>query len=342
MPIFTASGTTVGIGPEVDRNTDSVPKFLALQYTPVGLVENLGEFGDEAAEVMFSPLEIDRILRAKGARDAGILTMTAGHDPADVGQTKLSQAELTRFRYAFRIDLTDYPDGGGPSHTIMFFRGLLLSKRSTNLNVDTVLRRSFAIAIDSPVLEFYGTAVPGVPQSFGNIIGSCTVVGVGYGRITIAASGNAPGGCTVVGDGFGSVSVNSGSGTAAGTSTATANAVAFVSGFGTADGTSTATGTGSLGGVASGSASGVGTATGAGTAVVDGIGLADGLSTAVGIVPATNPGGEAVGLLLSLTKPSPGVNASSGTAAGTSTVVGGVSGAAGQATGMLLTLTKAS
>ena len=93
--IVTATGTRFYIGPAgTSAQFDTLAEFEAISdWTEVGLVENLGEFGDESTAVTGAALGDGRIRKAKGARDAGTMAVIVFHDPTDVGQAALQAAQ---------------------------------------------------------------------------------------------------------------------------------------------------------------------------------------------------------------------------------------------------------
>src|SRR5215210_8942445 len=94
--ITTASGTKIYVSSAAAAaSVDTQAEFEALTWVEVGLVEDVGEFGDESNPVTFAALGDARVRRSKGARDAGILSITCGWDTADVGQIKLIAAEAS-------------------------------------------------------------------------------------------------------------------------------------------------------------------------------------------------------------------------------------------------------
>jgi hypothetical protein len=150
--ISTASGTRVFIGPAATSDTDTAVEFAALSYIEIGLVESIGEFGDESADVTFAAIGDSRTRHAKGARDAGTMAIVCGHDPTDVGQAALLAAENTNDNYAFRVILSDSPTASY-SDTNMYFRGLVRSaKRNIGTN-DNVVRNTYNVGINSAIIE---------------------------------------------------------------------------------------------------------------------------------------------------------------------------------------------
>jgi Phage tail tube protein, TTP len=156
--VTTASGTHLYIGPAVaTAQADTLAEFEAISgWTEIGLVESVGEFGDQSNEVTFSALGDARVRRSKGARDAGTMAVTTAHDPTDVGQAALEVAEGTKLNFAFRVDL---PDAPGPtySNTQIYFRGLVMSKRKNVGTNDNIIRNNYNIGINSELFTDQAT-----------------------------------------------------------------------------------------------------------------------------------------------------------------------------------------
>lgn len=155
--IFTATGTKIFIGPSVTNATDTAAEFAALSWTEVGLVESLGEYGDQSSAVTFAVIGDGRTRKAKGARDAGSVTITVGHDSADVGQAALIAAEATYNNYAFKVVLPNRLNVSGTDE-IQYFRGLVMSKRLNVGGNDNVVKDTFEVGINSPVYVVAATA----------------------------------------------------------------------------------------------------------------------------------------------------------------------------------------
>src|SRR5262245_1839969 len=150
MAIVTASGTPGYIGPQVtDVAADTLAEFQALSgWTAIGLIESVGEFGDEAADVTFAAIGDARIRHAKGARDAGTMALVCAHDPLDTGQLALETAEQTKLNFAFRVTLPDTP--GSPfTNTEIYFRGLVASRRKNIGTNDNVIRNNYNVLVNS-------------------------------------------------------------------------------------------------------------------------------------------------------------------------------------------------
>ncbi|PJI56008.1 iron ABC transporter substrate-binding protein [Methylobacterium radiotolerans] len=150
--ITTATGARIFVGPSTLAATDTVAEFAALTYTEIGLVESLGEFGDQSSAVNFASLGDGRQRKAKGVRDAGDLTITCAHDVTDAGQVAMVAAEATNLKYAFKVVLPDEQTEGGAG-TTLYFRGLVMSKRLNVGSADNVIRQTFNVGIDSAIAE---------------------------------------------------------------------------------------------------------------------------------------------------------------------------------------------
>ncbi len=148
--IITASGTRVYIGNAVTSAVDTVAEFAATSvWTEIGLVESVGEFGDESSAVTFESLGDGRVRKAKGARDAGTMAIVVAHDPTDAGQAAVEIAEATNDNYSFKVVLPDGPVGY--SDTILYFRGLVMGKRKNVGNNSNVVRNSYQVGINSEI-----------------------------------------------------------------------------------------------------------------------------------------------------------------------------------------------
>jgi tail tube protein len=152
MAIITASGTVVYIGPQVvETAADTLVEFQALSgWTSIGLIESVGEFGDQNNDVTFSAIGDSRVRHAKGAADAGTMALVCAHDPFDAGQIALETAQQTNLNYAFRVTLPDSP--GTPfTNTEIYFRGLVSSRRKNIGTNDNVVRNNYNVLVNSPL-----------------------------------------------------------------------------------------------------------------------------------------------------------------------------------------------
>lgn len=155
--IFTATGTKIFIGPSVTNTTDTAAEFAALSWTEIGLVESIGEFGDQASMVTGAVIGDGRMRKAKGARDAGELAISVFHAGDDVGQQALEAAEATYNNYAFKVVLPNRLTVSGTDE-IRYFRGLVASKRLNVGGNDNLVKDTYNVAVNSPIVVVAATA----------------------------------------------------------------------------------------------------------------------------------------------------------------------------------------
>lgn len=151
MAIASTTGAKIYIGP-VNSSADSETDYSALSYTEIGEVESVGEFGDQASTITFTSLADARVRKRKGVRDAGDLNVVCANDPLDAGQIAAIAAQLTEFTYAFKIELADAADANDTDSTF-YFRALVASARLSIGAANEMVKRNFALLIDSAVLE---------------------------------------------------------------------------------------------------------------------------------------------------------------------------------------------
>lgn len=156
MTINTTGGAGLYIGgtTAIDFSTDqaALNAFEAITgWIKVGELEDLGEIGDSSADVPFNALGANRVRHLKGSRDAGTMTVVAGDDPSDPGQQALRAAERTKYNHNFMIIYEDAPDASS-TDSVDYFRALVMSARKQNGTADNVMRRTFALGINSSVI----------------------------------------------------------------------------------------------------------------------------------------------------------------------------------------------
>lgn len=125
-----SSGTKVYIGTTAtDAATDT--------YTQIGLLNALGEYGVEHAEVTFEDLSNGVVLKNKGARNDGALQITVGKDVSDAGQKALSTAALDKYTRNFKVEYNDAVPPKSFTVTISNASPAVVTKTAHGLAVDT-------------------------------------------------------------------------------------------------------------------------------------------------------------------------------------------------------------
>lgn len=156
--IVTASGTKLYIGPsKTAAEADTIVEYEAFTWVEVGLIESLGEYGDESSAVTGAVLGDGRTRKGKGARDAGTMAVVCFHDELDVGQIAMVAAEASNSNFTFKVVLPDRPNDAG-TDTIQYFRGLVMSKRLNVGSNDNIIKSTFNVAVNSEVLVDPATA----------------------------------------------------------------------------------------------------------------------------------------------------------------------------------------
>lgn len=149
MTASTTAGAKIYIG--TTAAAANLTAFEADTYTEIKEVEDLGEFGDESAEVEFTSIGDSRKRRYKGTRDAGVLELVCGRDPLDPGQVAALAAEQVKDAYNFKVVVNDAPVGGTP--TTYYFRALVMSAKNSFGTVDNIVKVTFNLAINSAIIE---------------------------------------------------------------------------------------------------------------------------------------------------------------------------------------------
>jgi hypothetical protein len=152
MTVNTASGARLFIGTANSNRNTALVDYQADSYIEVGEVEDLGEFGDESDRINFTALSDGRTRKFKGPRDAGEMPIVVGDDPTDEGQIALEAAEASPLDFNFYVELNDAITLGG-QNSKHYFIGKVFSKRRNVGNASNVVRRNFAIGLNSAVTD---------------------------------------------------------------------------------------------------------------------------------------------------------------------------------------------
>jgi hypothetical protein len=145
-----AGGTRIFIGGPNQNRHSVQADYEADSYIEIGEIEDGGEFGDDSAPIEFTSLQDSRKRKYKGPRDAGTQNIVVGDDPTDSGQLALEAAEAQSLNYNFKVVLNDKLTLAG-QNSVHYFIGQVMSKRRSIGNATAVVKRTFAIGINSSI-----------------------------------------------------------------------------------------------------------------------------------------------------------------------------------------------
>ena len=102
MTVRTSAGTTLKVSASAPA-TFNVAGYLALTFTAVGEITDLGEFGREFALVTHNPVGTRGTQKFKGSFNEGTMNLTLGLDTDDAGQVLMKAASLADSAYSFEV-----------------------------------------------------------------------------------------------------------------------------------------------------------------------------------------------------------------------------------------------
>lgn len=149
---YGSSGAKTYIGGSVTTPPADATAYNAVSWTQIVDVEDLGEFGDEAAILEATSLDRERVFKTKGARNAGTLPLVVLHREDDSGQQTLVAAEQTRFNYPFKVVLPNRLTTGGTDQ-IVYFTALVSSQRLRVGDAQQFVKRTYNLAINSVLVN---------------------------------------------------------------------------------------------------------------------------------------------------------------------------------------------
>lgn len=151
--IFATSGAKLYIGGPLaaKANNFALGDYAAQSWVNVDWTENIGSFGDTAAEIKFDSIGQGRTLKLKGNRDAGTMSVVCGLDYEDDGQIALRAAEATPNPYAFKVEFNDAPVGGTPSER--YFIAQVMSVAEALDTANNVMKMNVSLGVNSNIVR---------------------------------------------------------------------------------------------------------------------------------------------------------------------------------------------
>lgn len=102
MTVATTAGTVISVSAS-DPATYDAAGYMALSYTAIGEVTDLGEFGREYALVTHNPIGSRGTQKFKGSFNEGQIALQLGLDTDDAGQILMKAASTSDANYSFQI-----------------------------------------------------------------------------------------------------------------------------------------------------------------------------------------------------------------------------------------------
>lgn len=141
----TLAGTVVSISTTPVSPVLNQAAFIALTFTPIGSVGNLGDYGSAPNMVTYNTLDTEVASKAKGVEDAGDMSIEVARIFDDPGQIAMRAAAGTKFNYAIKIEYEDAPNEDY-SNTIMYAVGPVAGPQLLGGGTDDFIRESYTIA----------------------------------------------------------------------------------------------------------------------------------------------------------------------------------------------------
>lgn len=118
--------------------------YMALTWTLVGDVTNIGEYGREYDLIEHSPIDTRLKQQIKGNFSEGNLEIVFGSVPADAGQVIMLAAAKSDNNYSFKIEKTD----GG----IDAFTGKVTKAKPT-VNSGAIISVAANVAVNTEIID---------------------------------------------------------------------------------------------------------------------------------------------------------------------------------------------
>lgn len=138
------AGTTFAISSALPA-TEASASYVALAYTLVGEVVDLGTLGKTYSTVMHNPLASRQTFKFKTSYDSGSITVQLAKAINDAGQAMMLTGLDSDSDYSFRITTQDQRDS--------YFRAKITSFTTKIGAVGNILGADVIIAITSDIFE---------------------------------------------------------------------------------------------------------------------------------------------------------------------------------------------
>lgn len=148
--VRSSAGSTISIadtaGPPA---TFDAAGYAAKTYIKIGEVTDLPEFGTSRTVIEHMPLDKIDVVKLKGSRNNGSMSVPYAVVDSDAGQAAVEAAEATEEAFAFVVETQ--------SGTKRYFMGKVFGNTVTLGNVDSVTTGSIAIELDTKPVKVLPT-----------------------------------------------------------------------------------------------------------------------------------------------------------------------------------------
>lgn len=140
MTVRTTAGTTIGITASVPATFNSTG-YDALNFTSIGEVTDLGEFGREYSLATHNPIGSRGTVKKKGSFNEGQMTLQLGLDTDDAGQILAKTASLSDGDYSFKVTM--------PGGDIYYFQALVMSFKVSAGDVNKITSATIVLELQT-------------------------------------------------------------------------------------------------------------------------------------------------------------------------------------------------
>ncbi len=148
----TAAGTKLFIG-TVNVGADDVALAAEQNWTEIGEVTNLPEFGKVYTKVEHKPIAKRATFKFKGGFDNGSVALDMARSPSDTGQALCIAALDNDNDFNFKVEFNDEPAGSPSSPTTLRFCGKIMSYTTNVGTRDGIIAARVMLEIDGDIQE---------------------------------------------------------------------------------------------------------------------------------------------------------------------------------------------
>lgn len=138
----TSAGTSISIGPA--PATYDAPGFVAVTFSVIGEVTDIGTYGKSYKLVTHNPIADRKTVKRKGSYNNGTLALKMAK-VTNVGQAAARTASDSDASFAFKIQDRD--------GNVAYFTGQVMSFMTNVGNVDQITAADVQIEIDNDIIE---------------------------------------------------------------------------------------------------------------------------------------------------------------------------------------------